>query len=71
VSRRRTRSIRRWTASKKGLVASTYGDPTPERGGRAKRYFTVTARGVHAVACAQRAFQRLMKGLVLPGGAGA
>lgn len=53
----------------KGLVTSTYGDPTPERGGRAKRYFTVTARGVQAVARAQRAFQRLMKGLVLPGGA--
>src|SRR6185295_19066930 len=49
----------------KGLVASTYGDPTPERGGRAKRYFTVTARGVRAVARAQRAFQRLLKGLVL------
>ncbi len=53
----------------KGLVASKYGDPTPERGGRAKRYFTVTARGVHAVARAQRAYQRLLKGLVLPGGA--
>jgi len=53
----------------KGLVASTYGDPTPERGGRAKRYFTVSSRGVHAVARAQRAYQRLMKGLVLPGGA--
>jgi DNA-binding PadR family transcriptional regulator len=53
----------------KGLVTSTYGDPTPERGGRAKRYFTVTPRGVHAVARAQRAFQRLMKGLLLPGGA--
>jgi DNA-binding PadR family transcriptional regulator len=53
----------------KGLVASTYGDPTPERGGRAKRYFTVTARGVGAVARAQRAYQRLLKGLVLPGGA--
>jgi PadR family transcriptional regulator, regulatory protein PadR len=52
----------------KGLVASTYGDPTPERGGRAKRYFTVTTRGVHAVARAQRAYQRLLKGLVLPGG---
>ena len=51
----------------KGLVASTYGDPTPERGGRAKRYFTVTARGVRAVARAQRAYQRLLKGLVLPG----
>jgi DNA-binding PadR family transcriptional regulator len=52
----------------KGLVASTYGDPTPERGGRAKRYFTVTTRGVRAVARAQRAYQRLLKGLVLPGG---
>ena len=52
----------------KGLVASKYGDPTPERGGRAKRYFTVTTRGVHAVARAQRAYQRLLKGLVLPGG---
>jgi DNA-binding PadR family transcriptional regulator len=53
----------------KSLVSSRYGDPTPERGGRAKRYFTVTACGVQAVGRAQRAFQRLMKGLVLPGGA--
>src|SRR5687768_18475241 len=49
----------------KGLVASKYGDPTPERGGRAKRSFTVTARGVRADARAQRAFQRPVKGLVL------
>jgi PadR family transcriptional regulator len=52
----------------KGLVASKYGDPTPERGGRAKRYFTVTGAGVRAVTRAQRAFQRLMEGLALPGG---
>jgi PadR family transcriptional regulator PadR len=52
----------------KGLVTSKYGDPTPERGGRARRYFTVTARGVDAVARAQRAYQRLMIGLSLPGG---
>src|SRR5262245_27167511 len=51
----------------KGLVASTYGDPTPERGGRAKRYFKVTGQGVRAVARAQRAYQRLLKGLTLPG----
>ena len=51
----------------KGLVSSSYGDPTPERGGRAKRYFSVTASGVGAVARAQRAYQRLLKGLVLPG----
>ena len=53
----------------KGLVTSKYGDPTSERGGRAKRYFIVTARGVRAVARAQHAYQRLLKGLVLPGGA--
>src|SRR5690242_14891754 len=29
----------------KGLLASRFGDPTPERGGRAKRYFRVTADG--------------------------
>ena len=51
----------------KRLVSSAYGDPTPERGGRAKRYFTVTASGVRAVARAQRAYQRLLKGLALPG----
>jgi len=51
----------------KGLVSSKYGDPTPERGGRAKRYFTVTAVGVRGVARAQRAYRRLLKGLVLPG----
>jgi len=33
----------------KGLVASTLGDPTPERGGRAKRYFRVTEAGVRDV----------------------
>jgi DNA-binding PadR family transcriptional regulator len=53
----------------KGLVTSRYGDPTPARGGRAKRYFAVTARGVRAVVRAQRAYQRLLKGLVLPRGA--
>lgn len=51
----------------KGLVTSTMGDPTPERGGRAKRYFEVTGGGVEAVARAQRSYQRLMEGLQLPG----
>ena len=32
-----------------GLVTSTIGDPTPQRGGRAKRFFQVTPRGVRAV----------------------
>src|SRR5882724_3341693 len=44
----------------KGLLTSRFGDPTPERGGRAKRYFKVTAAGVQAVARAQRSYQRLL-----------
>jgi PadR family transcriptional regulator, regulatory protein PadR len=33
----------------KELVNSWYGDPTPERGGRPKRFFKVRARGLQAV----------------------
>jgi DNA-binding PadR family transcriptional regulator len=33
----------------KGLVKSTMGESTPERGGRAKRYFAVTADGIRAL----------------------
>ena len=32
-----------------GLIASVVGESTPERGGRAKRFFRVTARGLRAV----------------------
>lgn len=53
----------------KGLVASRFGEPTPQRGGRAKRYFTVTSSGMEAVRRAQRSFQRLLQGLKLIGGA--
>ena len=48
----------------KGLVRSHLGEPTPERGGRAKRFFEVTALGVKAVARAQRSFQRLLDGFI-------
>ena len=51
----------------KQLVSSRFGDPTPERGGRSKRYFTVTAAGIKAVARAQRSYQRLLEGITLPG----
>jgi predicted ArsR family transcriptional regulator len=33
----------------KDLVTSRYGDPTPARRGRPKRFFRVKARGVQAV----------------------
>jgi DNA-binding PadR family transcriptional regulator len=51
----------------KGFVTSRLGDPTPQRGGRAKRFFTVTASGLEAVARAQESYRRLMQGLTLPG----
>jgi PadR family transcriptional regulator PadR len=47
----------------KGLVRSSVGDPTPVRGGRAKKLLTVTARGRVAVRDAQRAFGRMAEGL--------
>lgn len=51
----------------KGLLSSRTGDPTPQRGGRAKRFFTVSATGVKAVAQAQRRYQKLLEGFPLPG----
>jgi DNA-binding PadR family transcriptional regulator len=55
----------------KGLVHSRLGDPTPERGGRAKRFFTVTRTGRAAVIAAQRSFRSLLVGLNLLGDANA
>lgn len=44
-----------------GLVSSTIGNPTPERGGRAKRFFRVTARGVRAARNTQQALVALWR----------
>jgi PadR family transcriptional regulator PadR len=55
----------------KGLVTSRFGDPTPLRGGRAKRYFTVTKKGRFALINAQRSYQSLLQGLDLLGVANA
>ena len=46
-----------------GLVASTIGTPTAERGGRAKRFFRVTGRGVRAVKSTQQALVALWRGV--------
>jgi len=55
---------------KKGFVRSTLGDATPERGGRAKRYFRVTATGLRIVRARKRSLVRLWQGLPeLEGGA--
>jgi DNA-binding PadR family transcriptional regulator len=52
-----------------GLVTSALGEPTRERGGRAKRLFTVSPRGLRAVKDTQRAFVALWSGVpALKGG---
>jgi DNA-binding PadR family transcriptional regulator len=51
----------------KGYVRSRLGDPTPERGGRSKRFFRVTAKGVAAVNHTHRALRRMSEGLDLVG----
>jgi PadR family transcriptional regulator PadR len=55
----------------KGLVRSRIGDPSPQRGGRAKRYFVVTRKGRAAIVNAQRLYRRLLEGLDLFGSANA
>jgi PadR family transcriptional regulator, regulatory protein PadR len=47
----------------KGYVKSYRGDPTPERGGRSKRFFRVTAKGIAAVNRTHRALKSMTEGL--------
>lgn len=47
----------------KGLVASKLGDPTPERGGKAKRYFRVTKEGLRQVHRTRQVLTRLWRRL--------
>ena len=54
---------------KKGLVKSWLGEPTPQRGGRPKRFFKLTPGGRAALVRTQRAYQNLLAGLDLLGGA--
>jgi PadR family transcriptional regulator PadR len=49
----------------KGYVNSCLGDPTPERGGKSKRFFHVTARGMQALNRSHRALQSMTEGLRL------
>jgi PadR family transcriptional regulator PadR len=47
----------------KGFVSSRVGEPTAERGGRAKRYFQITASGLREVRAAHRVLTGLWAGL--------
>jgi DNA-binding PadR family transcriptional regulator len=53
---------------KKGLVKSTLGEPTAERGGKARTYFEPTARGLKEARDAQETLLRLSSGLTPLGG---
>ena len=48
---------------RKGFVTSRYGDPTPVRGGRAKRFFRATPGGIAAAKDALRLMQSMTTGL--------
>lgn len=48
---------------RKGFVTSRYGDPTPVRGGRAKRFFRATKAGIAAAKDALHVMQSMTAGL--------
>ena len=47
----------------KGLIRSAVGQPTAERGGRAKRYFSITTAGLRDVRAAKKALTTLWRGI--------
>jgi PadR family transcriptional regulator len=49
----------------KGLVHSWFADPTPQRGGRSRRYFEVLPAGIEALAESRHMFERMWQGVRL------
>jgi len=55
----------------RGLVSSVLGDPTANRGGRAKRFFRVTGKGIREARESRRTFMAMWQGIPhLKGGTG-
>src|SRR5207237_7985448 len=50
---------------RKGFISSWQGEATPERGGRAKRYFRVEGAGIQILNETREVRNRLMEGLEL------
>lgn len=48
---------------KRGFVTSRLGDPTPERGGRAKRLYSLTSTAAEALRASRQELTRLWDGL--------
>ena len=47
----------------KGFVSSAVGEATPERGGRAKKYFCITSDGLRVVRNTKQTLVELWRGL--------
>ena len=50
---------------RKGLIRSAVGEPTPERGGRAKRFFELSPSGLKALVDARETLDRFWENLEL------
>jgi PadR family transcriptional regulator PadR len=50
----------------RGFVTSRWGDPTPERGGKRKRYYRLRPAGATALRETQTALARMARGLKMP-----
>jgi PadR family transcriptional regulator, regulatory protein PadR len=50
---------------RKGFVSSSLSDPTPQRGGRAKRYFLLRPAGAAALRRSREALTRMWAGVEL------
>lgn len=50
----------------RGEVASALGDPSPTRGGKAKRLYAVTPEGVEALRRTREAMDRMWDGAAVP-----
>ena len=48
---------------RKGYVSSKWGEPTAERGGRAKKYFKITTAGLKELRQTQQTFIKLWQGI--------
>lgn len=47
----------------KGLVRSRIGDPTPQRGGKRKKHYEITAAGSRALRDAYEVMKRMTRGI--------
>ena len=50
----------------RGLVSSKLAEGTPVRGGRARRYYAVSAEGMHALSDARKALTTMWANVKLP-----